>query len=243
MKQLASILFALTILCAGCSSDGASTGLSVQAVTSTGSSADLAATDDGGDDFAIESAFLSLRDIELDLPDDATCADIADGLGGGATCDDSDNSAKIVVAGPFEVDLVAGTATPSLEDVQIPVGTYSRVDFRVEDNADDVSFAVLATFEHEGSPLSLDLSLDFNEDIRIEEAGGTTVDEDTDLIAQFVVDNWLAGVDIGGCIDDSGVEVDGTTVVVSDATTSGSCSAIEDTIKGNMKESGQFDKQ
>jgi hypothetical protein len=205
-------------------------------------------TDDGGSDFALQAGTLNLRDIELDLPDGTTCADVEGAFGGGATCEDSDDpnddspNAKIVIDGPFEVDLVAGTATPSLDDVQIPVGLYARVDFRVEDNPDDVSFAGLAGFQYQGDDMTLDFSFDFNEDIRIEDPAGISVDEDSDLIAEFVVDNWLAGIDVGSCIDDGDVTVSGSTVQVDESSTSGDCSDIEDTIKDNMKNSGQLDR-
>jgi len=243
MLKTTSTVFFTALVALGCSDTGDSAGLSVQAVSSAGSEApeDLVMIDDSSVDYGLLSAHLHLRDIELDLPDGKSCSDVDDSLGGGVVCDDSDSSDKIVVAGPFDVDLVAGTATPSLDDVLIPVGTYKRIDFRVEDNANDVSFAVVANFEHQGDAMTLDLALDFNEDIRIEDPAGLTVDADTDLIAQFVVSDWLVGVDIGQCIDDGDVAIDGTTVTIDDGSTSGDCSAIEDTIKSNMKNSGQLD--
>ena len=117
-----------------------------------------------------------------------------------------------------------------------------RIDFRVDDNANDVSFAAIAGFDLDGTAMTLDLSLDFSEDIRIEESGGVAVTADSDLIAEFVVDDWLAGIDLASCIDDGDVDVDGTTVTIDDDSTSGSCSDIENVIKDNMKNSGRFDR-
>jgi hypothetical protein len=244
MKQLTSMTLTISLFALGCSGDdqGASVGLSVQAVTSTGATSpgELAMTDDGDGDFALLAAYLNLRHIELDLPDGSTCSDIDEQALAGATCDSAED--KIEIAGPFEIDLVAGTSTPSLDDVQIPAGVYKRIDFRVENNADDVSFSATAGFEHNGDALTLELSLDFNEDIRIEEANGVEVGDETDLVAEFVVDNWLGGVDIGTCLDDGNVERNGDTVTVDDSSTTGNCSDIENTIKDNMKNSGQFDR-
>ena len=90
--------------------------------------------------------------------------------------------------------------------------------------------------------MTLNLNLDFNEDIRIEDPQGLTVDADSDLIAEFVVNNWLGGVDLGSCIDDEDVSIEGSTVVIDDSSTSGSCSDIENIIKENMKNSGQLDR-
>ena len=134
-----------------------------------------------------------------------------------------------------------GISTPSLADVLIPAGTYKRIDFRVDDNGADSSFAMTATFQYEGAAMTMDLNLDFNEDIRIEDPQGIIVDGDSDLIAEFVVSNWLGRVDVGSCIDDEDVTVEGSTVVIDDSSTSGSCSDIENTIKDNMKNSGQLD--
>ncbi len=226
-----------------CTSGSPVTGIDVQAVSSSGAASDTAPlelTDDGALGFALQSAYVHLRDIELDLPDDVSCEDIADELVG-ASCDD--NGQKIVVNGPFDVDLITGTSTPDLSLVEIPVGLYRRVDFRVDDNPDETSFAVVADFEYEGQAYTLDLSLDFNEDIRIETLPGVSVDESTNLIAEFVVDDWLAGVDVGSCMEAGDVEVEGTRVIIDETSTSGSCSGIEDMIKSNMKDSGQMDKR
>ncbi len=247
MKKISFILFG-AILAAGCSENDTSVGFSISAVSSTGSesSGDLAMTDDGSVDYTLKSAQLHLRNIELDLPDGQTCADIADTLDNGVTCEIAevgDDSDKLVIAGPFDVDLVSGTASPSLETIVIPAGTYKRIDFRVEDNNDDVSFSVNADFLHNGETHTLQLSLDFNEDIRVERNQGITVDANTSLVAKFVVNNWLAGIDLEQCIDDNDVQIEDKTVVIDDASTSGSCSDIENTIKDNMKNSGQLDKR
>lgn len=243
MKHTTTILPFL-VLAAACSTDeGGSVGLAVQAVTSDSSApaGELVMTDDGDGEFQIQAATLRLRHIELDLPDGGDCDDFADLLDG-ATCEDGVDGDKISIEGPFDVDLVAGTSSPSLADVQIPAGTYKRIDFRVEDNGEDSSFAVTAGFEYQGESMTLDLNLDFNEDIRIEDPQGLTVNADSDLIAEFVVNNWLGGVDVGACIDDGDVFVSGSTVTIDDSSTGGDCSDIENTIKDNMKNSGQLDR-
>lgn len=198
-------------------------------------------TDTADTAFTLTEATLNLRDIKLDLPEGVTCADIEADLENATCSSDSADDDTIEIEGPFVVDLVAGTSTPTLDDVVIPALAYRRVDFRVDD-VNDVSFAVLADFDLDGTAMTLDLSLDFNEDIRIEEAGGVEVTADSDLIAEFVVNDWLAGVDLATCIDDGDVTVDGTTVTVTEDSTSGSCSDIENVIKDNMKNSGQFDR-
>ena len=249
MKRHAAFFVISSVLALGCASeDTATVALELRATTGadTIDPGSLTMADNGDVEYALQAASLHLRNIEIDLPDGLECGDIAEALSGPATCETAEaanDEDKIVIDGPFDVDLVGGKAEPSIESVRIPVGDYKRIDFRVEDNADDVSFAVRAAFRHEDQDLTLDLSLDFNEDIRIEAEQGVSVTEETDLIAEFVIDSWLAGVDIGSCIADGDVVMDGTTVVVDESSTSGSCSDIEDTIKNNMKNSGQLDRR
>lgn len=246
MNNIRSTSFAFSaLLLLGCSSGGV--GVDVRAVTSSnapaGTADQMEISDSGGSAFAIRTAGLHLRDIELDLPDGQRCSDIADSLVG-AECDDSlDSDDTIRIVGPFDIDLVTGIATPDLSGVVIPEGTYRRVDFRVENAEGTPSFAFTANFDHGGEAMVLDLSLDFNEDVRLESLEGIAVSADTDLVAALVADTWLSGVDIGSCIDDGDVLVEGATVILDESSSSGSCSDVENTIKTNMKQSGQLDRR
>ena len=199
--------------------------------------------------YRISAAQLHLRDIELDLPDGMRCADL-ESQPVGASCEDGED--KIRIDGPIIVDLVSGATTPSLADVKIPAGIYDRIDFRVEDGdpedgvvtpgsaLDDRSFVVTAAFELDGAPKTLELSLHFNEDIRIERPSGVEVAPGEDLVATWLTNDWLAGVDVASCLDQGDVVADGDSVVIDDDTNAGSCSDIENTIKSNMKNSGQL---
>ena len=224
----------------GCDSSGPdAAGLALIAVTvdQPAGAAELAVTDDADTEFTLTTASLEVRDIELDLPEGTLCADVEADLVG-ATCSDE----TIKIDGPFTIDLVAATSEPTLDDIELPALSYRRLDVRVDDNSDDVSFAALADFELDGAPVVLDLSLGFNEDIRVEGGDGVAVDADTDLVVEFVASDWLSGIDIAGCIEDGDLTVDAGTVSVSDDSSSGSCSDIENTIKDNMKNSGRLDR-
>lgn len=235
-------LFALI----GCSDGGLGTaGLQVRAGSMAGPAGGgtLVMIDDRQGEFALVTAHLALRDIKLDLPEGITCADVEADLVG-ATCEPATALGEedtIEIAGPFTVDLVTGAAEPGLDDIQIPALTYQRIDFRV-DGQGDYGFVAAADFELDGSPARLELALDFSEDIRIESPEGVAVDSDTDLIAEFVVDDWLAGVSISDCVADDSDVLEGSTVRIDESATSGSCSGIENTVKDNMKRSGQLDR-
>ncbi|MBP8808027.1 MAG: hypothetical protein KBG48_15310 [Kofleriaceae bacterium] len=228
---------------------GGEAGVAVSALTSAGQRP--VAADAQGLSFTIDQGLLHLRHIELDLPSGTTCADIADRLSG-AECDDADDlddEAKIHIAGPFVVDMIAGTSTPSLAGVTIPAGTYRRIDLRVDDGLpeqglvepgsplDDNALAVIASFDDGGTPAILDLRLNFDEDIRIEQPGGVAVAEGDDLIARFAATNWLAGVDLAACAATL-TPVGGRYVI--DDRNDGACAGIEDLVKNAMKESGDL---
>lgn len=252
-----SFAFAL-LLTSACSGSG-DTGFSVRAVTSASHTADTpeAVTDQGGSQYTLVEAWLHIRDIELDLPAGVTCADVEADLAGGAYCDPDDDSlddspeAKIKLDGPFIVDMITGETTPSLAGVRVPALAYSRIDVRADDGdpqeglvepgsaLDDATYVVAATFEYEGSTTELRFSLNFDEDIRIEQPGGIELAGDEDLVAEFVVDSWLNGVDIAGCIGDGELSIDSGVVSVDDRN-DGACGGIEDTIKNNMKNSGRL---
>lgn len=240
-------LVPLTLLaCSG----GDGVGLSVRGVSRApgGSGGSIGVADEGGMSFTLSSAQVHLRQIQLDLPDGVTCADIEAELKGAACLSDE----KIHIDGPMVVDLVAGTVEPDLGAVVIPAGTYRRIDFRVDDGdpqegliepgstLDDYSFVVEAGFEYEGNPVTLMLSLNFDEDIRFERPEGVAVAPGEDLVAGFVVDDWLAGVDIMGCLNDGELVVEGGVVIIDDLS-DGACGGVEDVIKNNMKNSGDLD--
>jgi hypothetical protein len=252
MKKLSTLLSLLTFT--ACSNG--TVGLQFQAVTSDGSAAsdgDIV-TDDAQTAFGLIDAQLHLRDIELDLPKGSTCADLVETEG--TRCDESSN--KVVIDGPFVIDLVTGQSTPDLSLIEVPAGVYKRIDFRVEDGdpdegvvatgsaLDNRSFAGSFTFDEQGTPLTLRLSLRFNEDIRIEDSAGIDASGAAQaLLAKFDISAWFAGVDISSCLAAGELTINNSEVLVDEDALSGSgdCSDIENTLKTNMKNSGQLDKQ
>ena len=115
----------------------------------------LAAPDGDGDVLAVASASVHIRDIELYLPEGIGCGDLDDDALGGFDCEDEDgddgddsDEAKLVLEGPFDVDLVSGEIVG--DEVALPTGTYRRVDVRVDDDDDDVTFAAAGTMDLDG---------------------------------------------------------------------------------------------
>lgn len=218
------------------------------------SPAALVFLDDEGTEYTLSDASAYVRDIEIDLPDGVDCEDIEADLAGGAVCEngDSGSSDSIVVDGPFVVDLVAGTATPSIAEIRLPSLPFRRVDIRLDDGRVDDgllapgdelvdrSLVVRADFEYMDEPVVLELSLKFNEDVRIEEPGGVELSDSEDLVVLLDAAGWFEGIRIGRCLDDDDLVVEDGVLVIDDDAGSGSCSSVEGDIKDNIKESGQL---
>lgn len=220
--------------------------------------AGLTLTDEVGTVYTLTSTKVNLRDIELDLPAGTRCNEIEAELAGGARCasDASDDASggnddaqgggdKVRIDGPFTVDLLAGTATPSLDAVRVPALAWDRIDFRVEPadagELQDASWRTTATFDRDGVAAELTLALRFNEDVRVEAAGGVTVDPSAPLLVRFDVTQWLSGAALGACIA-SGEADDGDAISIDDRTRGQACGSIEGALKEAIKRSMRLDR-
>lgn len=239
---LASLMFT-----GGCATDTVS--IDFQAVTGSSTAGPGAIVrDEAGTSFTLTSAQVHLRDIELDVPDGSSCDDVA---AAGCVAD------TIKIQGPFVIDLLTGVSDPPLEDVSIPAGTYKRIDFRIDDGQpsqglvgagdplDNRSMVATASFLYESQPVTLSLSLRFNEDVRVEDPAGIDVSGDAAaLLTTFDAGVWLDGLDIVECLRRGDLAIVGGAVTVDDDTTAGSgaCSEIETLLKHNIKTAAQFDR-
>lgn len=216
------------------------------------------ATDADGTIFHIDMARGYVRDVELDLPDDSLCDQFEEGMfSEPVACAPGDD--KIVISGPFVVDLVNATSTPDLSDVGIPAGVYQRIDIRFDDaevvdglvTAEDAlngnTLIMSGTFKFD--PLDADevektfeMALKFNEDVRFEGPAEDIVleDSDEDLVLKLDVAMWFNSLPITTCINDGDLFVDENDhLLITDAD---GCSTIENDLKEAMKTSGQLDK-
>jgi hypothetical protein len=164
----------------------------------------------------------------------------------GAGDDDLDRT--ILIRGPFVVDLMTGETTPSLAGLRIPELAYSRIDVRLHEgrlgngvltSGDELvgrSLVVRADFVYMDTPVELVLSLKFSEDVRFEAPGGVPAGPGVAL--ELDASRWLAGVRLGDCLDDGDLVVENGVLLV-DEDSDSSCSDVENTIRTNIKRSGQ----
>jgi hypothetical protein len=210
-------------------------------------------TSSDGITFTLTDARIHLKDIRLDLPQGTKCAEVR-GLLSGATCkggDSGSGSGTVVVPGPILVDLMTGATQPDLSTLRLPAGTYKRIDFRLEEaKAGEVpsteplvgySLRVKAGFTHDSTPSTLELNLKFSEDARFESSTGVEVGADDALLALLQPQVWLEGLPVATCLQ-KGDLVMSNNVLLIDARAKGDCSGAEETVKRNIKTSGDLRK-
>ncbi len=181
-------------------------------------------------DFVVDEASIRVRDIEFYLPEDVGCEDVDPEF----VCEDDE---KIVIEGPFAVDLIEGTID---ETLVLPLGVYRRVDVRIDDGDDDISFRAAGTWNGSASPVALELAFDFNEDIRFE--GEFEITEETHpdgLLLGLDVGSWIDAEAMTECATRNGELGDGV-VLGEDNSGSGSCSDLENEVRDNIEASGSL---
>ncbi|HEX8823311.1 MAG TPA: hypothetical protein VF794_25520 [Archangium sp.] len=203
--------------------------------------------------FTLTAARIHLKDIRLDLPQGTRCAEVR-GLLAGAECkggDSGSGSGTVVVPGPIVVDLMTGATTPDLSGLQLPAGTYKRIDFRLDEaKAGEVpsteplvgySLLVKAGFSHNNTPTTLDLKLKFSEDARFESATGVEVGANDALLALLKPQAWLEGLPVASCLNKGDLTLSNNVLRIDDQA-KGECSGAEGLVKTNIKNSGDLRK-
>lgn len=206
-------------------------------------------------------------DIDFALSDLATCetedeVDEVDEDGEDESSsdesDDGEEGDEIELNGPFIFNLLTGESIPSLDSIEIPSGLFKEIEIEFDDlDQDDVlpegvpatlvenTLIVDGTITLDGTPTPISIRLDFSEEVEFENLNGLEVSEVVflnSILISLDVSSWLAGIDLGDCVDKGDVGLEGETVVVDEDSSSGSCSDIEDTIKDNIEASGTVDE-
>lgn len=260
MRRAALAVLAAAVACSGIETGNAvHAALQLKVVEGGSSGAALSAQDSGpsgadstGTRFTINSATGYVRHIQLDLPEGLTCEELQFTPAAPVSC----SSGKVTVQGPFLVDLVAGTATPSLADVVISSGSYKRVDVRFDDAdpsdglvpdndpMDNLTLLVKGTFPYQSAETTFEVRLRFNEDARFESTAGIEIAEDGARTALMGLDvaQWFAGSPITTCLDRGDLTLENGKLLIDDNERSGrgDCSGFEEGVKTRMKNSGRL---
>ncbi|MCW5827891.1 MAG: hypothetical protein KIT79_01120 [Deltaproteobacteria bacterium] len=209
--------------------------------------------------FYVNSASVSIRTIDIELPEGTTCADLgAVTLPENVTCkeseEDDDDGPRVRVTGPYVVDLMTGTSTPSLADLLLPPLVYNKIKIKFdsvdEDDEEELvdtedpilgnTLVAAGSFNYDSTDYTFDLALDFDEEVEFENVDGAAIDAATlnNLIVELDVNAWFASVGVGECIIDGDLVADETGhVTINDSTDE--CDIL-DSIKDAVEASGEF---
>ncbi|MDD9945234.1 MAG: hypothetical protein OXU20_29595 [Myxococcales bacterium] len=208
----------------------------------------VAFEDEAGTPFTIESAQAYVRHIQLDLPAGQSCAEQDLAFQDPVSCEKD----KIEISGPFLVDLIEGTSQPSLAALRIPAGDYRRIDVRFDDADPDEGLVgdaqtladhtmhAIGDLEHDGSDMTFELLLKFNEDARFEAPEGIVLGEGEAREALLMLDvsKWFQALPVTDCMTEGDLTIEDGTLLIDDERSQ--CSAIENTLKDTIKNSGQL---
>lgn len=244
--------------CAGASGEGETVAL--QLALSSSASANAGGTSDAkpkligreadGGEFAIEEARAVVEKIELYLPTGKDKSDSAKEEEKGAS-EDSDNSDKLTIRGPFVVNLIDGTSTPSLDAVQIPAGTYRRIDVRFSDEANGhitdsdplMGHTLVAGGQFtpsESDAMPFDMALDFHEDARFESETGIEIGADgaNEILLKLDVASWFSGLPVSDCMAKGDLPAQDGTLVLDERA---ECSHVERDLRDAIRQSGRLE--
>ena len=227
MRHIVPVL--VLTACGGAASDTVPAPIQVGTTARVQQSDELVTEDADGTPARIDAVGATVRDIGLDLPDGSSCADFE--LEPPVRCDEEWD--KIIVEGPFDLDLVARTSEPSLEEVRLPAGTYRRVDLRFDSNdaPDGASLRIGGTLELADGERRVELLLPIDQDARFEAPGGIEVGPDTSLLALLDLDVLLGAAPLRRCADSGDVRDDGGTLWIDGSECEDVINGIEQVLK------------
>ncbi|MCB1214464.1 MAG: hypothetical protein KDK66_03190 [Deltaproteobacteria bacterium] len=229
--------------------------------TSFSTNFQVSTLDQGDHAIEITAAWLNVDRIEIKLP--GTCEDLDFDLASFASCEteleDGDDSmeSEIHVQGPYVVDLVNGLSLPEAISLEIASGSLDEVEVKVEESEESAllpegvpSGLAGNTLLVEGTVLinevvtPFSLTLKFSQEIEFKNLEGVLISENADLNEVFLnldVSQWFANLDLETCFNAEAIPLVEGVLMISEESTSGECSDIEDLIKENIKTSGSID--
>ena len=161
------------------------------------------------------------------------------------------------VAGPYIMDLLAGTAYPNNIEFDLPTGNYQRVDIRLdESNIEDglltaedpllgKALVVSGTHDYNGvADGTFTMTIKISEDIRFEPTNGFAVDTETgaNVTLTYKVTDWLEDpntllkIDLSSCIASQGLMDNVNHIALTEGTQcEGITESIGNIVKENMK--------
>lgn len=164
---------------------------------------------------------------------------------------------KTKLDGPYAADLITRTASPSLAGLNIPAGTYQRVDVRFtkgkavdgvigdDDPLIDESFLASGTIDYPtGQTTPFELALHFEEDASFQNSEGIEIEENGtyDFLLDFDVAGWFSTLPITDCLESGDLLIENGLISIRDKGP-GRCNAIEKSLTDAIKASTKLRKK
>jgi hypothetical protein len=148
------------------------------------------------------------------------------------------------IEGPYIVDLIDRTATPSLAGIDLPAGNYPRVDARFSSDPKLLGHNTLVASGliayPAGSSTPFDLTLKFEETAMFELSGGIDIEEGAveDILMDLDAATWFASLPITQCLDEGELAIENGRIRIADK--GQRCKDIEKTLKDVIRNSGRL---
>lgn len=154
----------------------------------------------------------------------------------------SDGSAENtqVFEGPYQIDLISGVSTPSMDSLLVDVGLYNSVYFNFNQEPNEPSFVSEGTFDYLDESnrkfsFSIDLSKEFS--VTNPEVSTLLLDQKSTFEIILNVNTWFESVDIISCIENNVIplEEDGSLVLNENIfLCGGSLEALESSVENSI---------
>lgn len=206
-----------------------------------------------GDQLTLSKAQACIDEIEVKLPATVSCSDVVPQPNVRCENDDDDEGddspeIEIKIKGPFVFDLLTGLSTPSLENIQLPEGNYTEIEFEFEDQC---GFANNASILLEGNATSNSntypflMELDFDDDLEIENPGQIQILENqaNQIFTNLVIERWFDQANWIACIDQGHIQQNGNGFyyIHEDMDSDDECDDIYDDILDGIEDALEFD--
>ncbi|MBN8230159.1 hypothetical protein JYK02_21845 [Corallococcus macrosporus] len=191
--------------------------------------------------FHVDSAFVTLFDVRLELPPGIRCADYRDALSPVMGCEDAAEGrpGRLTVAGPLDLDLRRGLTLRG-GGLPIPPGVYPRIEARLEPGTStEPSFRSRSSFTWQGRPRVLEVDFQSDAVLRFEPRGPldfASAGDGSGLQGWLLVDSWLAETPVAACLESGDLTFSGDLLRLE--TGQGACAGAAERLRGDIEASG-----